>query len=90
MVTTSVCSHFHSSALLEEKNLPSLDSFQQKRENQDCFFLFCDFFLSRVVGVSTWKDGSSKIKVSDMATASDEAFAYLLIENYWDQWSTII
>jgi len=41
------------------------------------------------VGVSTWKDGSSKIKVSDMATASDEAFAYLLIENYWDQWSTV-
>jgi len=41
------------------------------------------------VGVSIWKDGSSKIKVSDMATASDEAFVYLLIENYWDQWSTI-
>jgi len=51
--------------------------------------LFCDFFLSRVVGVSIWKDGSSKIKVSNMATASDEAFEYLLIENYWDQWSTV-
>ena len=49
--------------------------------------MFCDFFFSRVVGVSTWKDGSSKIKVSDMATTSDEAFAYLLIEN--DQWSTV-
>jgi len=29
------------------------------------------------------------MKISDMATASDEAFAYLLIENYWDQWSTV-
>jgi len=26
-------------------------------------------------------------KVSEMATISDEAFAYLLVENYWDDWS---
>jgi len=24
-----------------------------------------------------------------MATASDEAFAYLLVENYWDSWSKL-
>jgi len=24
-----------------------------------------------------------------MATASDEAVAYLLIENYWDTWATV-
>jgi len=39
--------------------------------------------------VSTWKDGCTKMKVSDMATASDEAFAYLLIENYWDSWAFV-
>jgi len=27
-------------------------------------------------------------KVSDIATVLDEAFAYLLIEIYWDEWST--
>ena len=27
-------------------------------------------------------------KISDFATVSDEAFVYLLVENYWDGWST--
>jgi len=62
--------------------------FLTKKRKSGLFFC-SDFFLSRVVGVSTWKDGSLKIKVLELATASDEAFAYLLIENYWDQWSTV-
>jgi len=33
-------------------------------------------------------DTCAKQKVSKIATVSDEAFAYLLIENYWDEWST--
>ena len=75
--------------LIEAKSLPTLQSIQQKRDNQECFYLFCDVFLSKVVGVTTWRDGCIKLKVSDMATASDEAFTYLLIENYWDNWATL-
>ena len=51
--------------------------------------MFCDVFLSKVIGATTWRDGCINLKVSDMATASDEAFTYLLIENYWDNWATL-
>jgi len=78
-----------STDLIEAKSLPTLESIQQKRENQECFYLFCDVFLSKVVGVTTWRDGCTNLKASDMATASDEAFTYLLIENYWDNWATL-
>ncbi len=69
--------------------MPIIESILQKRENQDCFFLFCDNFLSRIVGISVWREGCQKKKDSEMATVSDEAFAYLLVENYWDYWSNL-
>jgi len=69
--------------------LPNLESILQKRENPDSFFLFCDNFLSRIVGISVWKEGCQKKKVSEMATISDEAFALLLMENYWDYWANL-
>ena len=74
--------------LLEEKCLPTLESILEKHTNKDCFFLFCEYFLSRIVGMTIWKDSCTKQKVSEMVTVSDEAFTYLLIENYWDEWST--
>jgi len=60
-----------------------------KQDYRDCFLLFCDFFLSKVVGVNSWTDDCTKKRVSEMATVSDEAFAYLLIENYWDTWASV-
>ena len=71
------------------KNLPTLETIQQKRENQECFYLFCGEFLSKVVGSTTWRDGCIKWKVSEKSMVSDEAFTYLLIENYWDNWATL-
>ncbi len=75
--------------LLEAKILPTIESILQKRDNPDCFFLFCDNFLSRIVGISIWREGCQKKKISEMATASDETFAYLLVENYWEYWSNL-
>jgi len=75
--------------LLEANSLPTLEDILKKRDNPECFFLFCDYFLSRIVGISVWREGCQKTKVSQMATASDEAFAYLLVENYWDSWSKL-
>jgi len=51
--------------------------------------MFCDFFLSRVVGHTAWKDGCTKSKVSELASITDEAFAYLLVENYYEVWTNI-
>jgi len=61
----------------------------EKRENEKCFSLFCENFLARVVGITRWRDSCTKCTVSEMATASDEAFAYLLVENYWSTWSAV-
>jgi len=60
----------------------------RKRECEEVFFLFADMFLSRVVGVAFWRKNSAKMPISEMATVSDEAFALLLLEKYWDTWST--
>jgi len=68
------------SALLETNKLPTLEQILQKRENEECFFVFCDHFLSRIVGITAWKEGCTKTKVSELASVTDEAFAYLLIE----------
>ena len=38
--------------------------------------------------MGAWRELCTKQKISDFATVSDEAFAYLLVENYWDGWST--
>ena len=73
-----------STDLIEAKSLPTLETIQQKRENQECLYLFCDVFLSKVVGVNTWRDGCTKLTVLEMSMVSDEVFTYLLIENYWD------
>jgi len=39
------------------------------------------------MGFTFWRDNCTKQKISEMAMVLDEAFAYLLIENDWDEWS---
>jgi len=34
---------------VEAKRLPSLEEIKQKRENETCFLMFCEFFLSRLL-----------------------------------------
>ena len=47
---------------------------------------FCDSWLSCVIGKNDWKKRRTKEKISEIATASDEAFALLVLENIWDEW----
>ncbi len=65
--------------------LPLLQDFLDLRSNVNCMILFCNTFLACVVGKNRWnmqiKHGA---KVDAVATVSDEAFALLLLENYWD------
>jgi len=75
---------FNYLVLLEEKHLPTIESIWEMHKNKDSFFLFCEYFLSKIVGITVWKNAYTKQKVSEMATISDKAFTYLLIENYWD------
>lgn len=54
--------------------------------NEDYVF-FCEKFLQHVVGVNKFKAGyKNKTAISSLATASDEAFALLLLENTEIRW----
>lgn len=57
------------------------------RANTKSFRIFCDCFLSKVIGSSKWKEECISKTVSEIATISDEAFTLLLLENHWDEWS---
>ena len=52
----------------------------------DDFTKFCDYFLSCVVGRSSYKQNMAAMTITDLATSSDEAFAILCIENNIDVW----
>jgi len=51
--------------------------------------IFCDHFLSCVVGKVEWKRKVTKQLVKDIANNSDEVFALLILENIWDDWINI-
>ena len=88
-LTIPLYARFHiDTELLEKKTLPTLEDIMLKRDKEETFFVFADSFLSRVVGVAYWRKHCAKMTIRDMATISDEAFALLLLENYWESWST--
>lgn len=83
----SVCL-LSSTELKKKDRLPAfLNDILQMRGNQDVFVIFCEYFLSKVVGITAWKTECCTKTVSEMASVSDEAFTYLLLENYWDEWA---
>jgi len=51
--------------------------------------LFCDKFLSCVIGKNEWKNQIRIKPITEIATISDEAFALLILENIWDDWITM-
>ena len=55
------------------------------RSNVKCMIVFCDHFLPCVVGKKRWKlQINQGIKLNSIVSVSDEAFALLLLENYWE------
>jgi hypothetical protein len=58
----------------------------QARENVEDFTLFCDTFLSNVVGRNIYNSNVGETKMSKIATVNDEAFALVNVENSIEQW----
>jgi hypothetical protein len=58
----------------------------QARENIEDFTLFCDTFLSNVVGRNTYNSKVGEARMSKIATVSDEAFALVCVENSIERW----
>ena len=63
-----------------------IDEFLEMRDNKKAFTLFCDRILPCVVGRSMWDKLVDRVGVSKFATATDEAWAIVVMENSWDLW----
>ena len=48
--------------------------------------IFCNQFLSCVIGKHDWKRQTNSDLIREFATISDEAFALQVLENIWERW----
>ena len=70
--------------------MPALQDVLQLRENtNEAYVVFCEKILSQVVGKAIWKEKSDTMKMSKVATVSDEAFALLILENSYELWDDL-
>jgi hypothetical protein len=80
--------------LLDKNPEWTLDDFTNVRDepmNKKGFFDFFDIAVSAVCGRRSWTNKmktKQTITESGKVTVSDEAFAELLMVNYWDRWKT--
>ena len=65
----------------------TLEQVLHAREDMGSFELFCETFLSNVVGRNTYNSKVGKNRISNFATVSDEAFAIVCLENSIDRWN---
>jgi hypothetical protein len=68
----------------------SLKDFMRMRKNQKAYAYFCENFLRCVVGKLEWKKCAHCMKISDIASPTDEAFTLLVLENIWDSWTAVV
>ena len=73
-----------------EKDAYSLKDFLRMRKHQKAYAFFCENFLRCVVGKLEWKKCAHCMKISDIASPTDEAFALLVLENIWDSWTAVV
>eukprot|EP00978_Attheya_sp_CCMP212_P044490 scaffold311970_cov63-Attheya_sp.AAC.2 len=53
---------------------------------ENAYDAFCDYILPAVCGRKSNEAKFNHMRVSEVATASDEAFTLLSLENAWDMW----
>ena len=61
----------------------------RKNMTKETFRACCLDHLLAVVGMSEWKTKETQMKVSEMATPSDEAFCLVALENNCDRWTAV-
>ena len=61
----------------------------RKNMTGETFRAHCSDYLSAVVGMVEWKGKETQMKISKIATPSDEAFCLVTLENNCDRWTAI-
>ena len=76
--------------LKKDDMLPeSLDEILELSRNKEVMVQFLEKFVSCVVGRIEWKRSCKDQPISRIASATDEAFALLVLENIWDSWGDV-
>jgi len=57
-----------------------------RRKSGHEYMLFCQYFVSVIMGKKHFDDHSWRFRFSDFITISNEAFALLVMENNFEQW----
>jgi hypothetical protein len=63
-----------------------MDRILEARDNYDNFKFYCDNFLSCVVGKVLYHRKKMEVNIRKIASASDEAFVIVCLENNIDRW----
>lgn len=66
--------------------MPTLESILELSPNAETYSWVCSVLLKAVVGFNSWNRRYYKETLSDVATASDESFLLLSLENNYDRW----
>ena len=61
----------------------------RKNMTGETFRACCSDHLSAVVGMNKWKTKETQMKVSKIATPSDEAFCLVTLENNCERWTAM-
>jgi hypothetical protein len=64
----------------------TLNQVLKAREKIEDFTIFCDAFLSNVIGRNEYNSSVGHTVISEMASVGDEAFAIVCVENSIDRW----
>ena len=63
------------------------DFLDAKRNNKNCYGVFFTYFLPCITGKTNWGINLiSASKDADVASVTDEAYALLALDNYWNVW----
>ena len=53
------------------------------------FYFYTDCMLKCVAGAKKWKSQREVKSLSQICTASDEAFVLTVLDNYWGHWASL-
>jgi len=69
---------------------PDIEELMKLQQNTKTMIVFCDHFLSCIVGKVEWKHQVTHKQIKEFANIMDEAFALLVLENIWDDWINVV
>ena len=92
LASPSITAWLLSKECTSESDIPSLDEVMQMRTNEKMFCEFYEFMIVPMIGRATLFNlvqTKGKVRNDALATSSDEAFALVILDNYYERWKDV-